>query len=109
MPRHSGRVIKELGQRQATPVQTLLERFSIEVLHHDDIAALERGDIVNRTDVGAVQGRDHPGFALEAGAQLRSSLMPSDGSLRATMRPSRVSRALYTSPMPPAPASSSSS
>ena len=61
-------------------------------------------DVVERADVRVVQAGDRLRLALEAGAAVRVGADTAGGrTLMATVRSRRVSRALYTSPMPPAP------
>ena len=56
-----------------------------------------------RGDVRMIQRREDFGFALEARDAVGVSAKTSRRTLMATSRPSRVSRARYTSPIPPAP------
>ncbi len=61
-------------------------------------------DVVERADVRMVERGDRPRLALEALRAACGSAASSGGStLIATVRSSRVSRARYTSPIPPAP------
>ena len=60
-------------------------------------------DVVERADVRMSQLRDRARLAIEAFAELRIGRERFGRILIATVRSSRVSRALYTSPMPPAP------
>ena len=74
------------------------------MLHDQERRARVLADVVQRADVGMGELRDGARFAVEALAELRvrgqrvGQHLDRDGS-----RPSRVSRARYTSPMPPAP------
>ena len=61
-------------------------------------------DAEDRRDSGVAERCEHPRLALEAGEPLGvAAPAPSGSTLIATSRPSRGSRARYTSPMPPAP------
>jgi hypothetical protein len=60
-------------------------------------------DVVQRADVRVVQRGDRLGLALEALAQLLVARQGRRIALMATSRLSRVSRARWTSPIPPAP------
>ena len=51
-------------------------------------------DVVQRADVRVIELRDRAGFALEALAELRVAANASGRTLMATVRSSRVSRAL---------------
>ncbi len=66
---------------------------AFDILHHQIV----RPDIVKMADVGVVQRRDGPGLALEALAELGFGNLDGDDASR------RVSRALYTDPIQPAP------
>ena len=68
-------------------------RFALDVLHHQVIWA----DVVQRANVGMIQRRDRARLLLEAFGE------PFVRDFDRYMRSSRVSRALYTSPIPPAP------
>src|SRR5438093_11617526 len=65
-------------------------------------------DILNRADVRMVQRRRRASLPRESSSALGSFLATSSGrNFSATGRPSRVSSALYTTPMPPPPIRSS--
>ena len=68
-------------------------RPSFDVLHDQVV----RPHVEQRADVGLVEGGDREGLVAE------SLLEGTFETLTATVRSSRVSRALYTSPIPPAP------
>ena len=74
--------------------QWSLQRGAIDVLHHQKI----RTHVVERSDVRMIQPGDGPGFAPEAVGKRSAH------TLIATSRPSRLSRAFHTSPVPTAPA-----
>src|SRR5947207_7734472 len=87
--------IADLGDILHNPIerQRTLQRPTLDVLH-DEIV---RADVVERADMGMVQR----GYA-RASRSKRSLNCPAE-IFTATMRSRRVSRARYTSPMPPAP------
>ena len=62
--------LEEFRKWQRTPAQALLERLSIEKLHHDEVVAVGAGHVVNRADVRVVQGCNGPRFALKPRAEL---------------------------------------
>ena len=45
------------------------ERLPLQVLHHEELHAVLRPDVVERADVRVIQGRDHAAFELEALSQ----------------------------------------
>ena len=83
--------------------EALGERLALEQLHHQVVGVALAADVVERADVRVVERRDRAGLALEARAHLGRAARCGGSTLIATSRPSRVSRARYTSPMPPAP------
>ena len=68
-------------------------RRAFDELHHKVVIA----EIVKLADIRMIQGRDGSRFALKTFREFSLK------TLTATIRLRRVSRALYTSPMPPAP------
>ena len=52
--------------RQRTARETVGNRFALQQLHDQVVAAVLLPDVVERADVGMVQARDSLGFALEA-------------------------------------------
>ena len=81
----------------------LLQRRPVEELHDEERAAVLLADIVDRADVGVIQRRCGPRLAAETGQGSGSSARSGDRNFSATKRCSRVSSALYTTPMPPPP------
>ena len=49
----------------------MLQRFALEVLHHEVVEPVMRTDVMEGADVRMVQARDEPGFAVEALAAFR--------------------------------------
>ena len=80
--------------RLSAPRQTLLERFAVEQLHHEEGGAVVIADVEQRADVGVGELRDRARFAVEPLAQLRIGGERAGSTLIATVRSSRVSRAL---------------
>jgi hypothetical protein len=62
-----------------------------------------RANVMDSQDVRMVQRRNRARFLFETPQPVGIIRQPSGSTLIATSRPSRVSRARYTSPMPPAP------
>jgi len=80
-----------------------VERLARHELHDDEVDALRRLDLVDRDDVRVVEGGGGSSFLDEATTPASSAMRSAGRTLIATSRPRRVSRARYTSPMPPAP------
>ena len=51
--------------------QALGERLAFQVLHHQEVGALLRPDVIEMADVGMIQAGDGPRLALEALLQIR--------------------------------------
>ena len=58
--------IQDLFRGERAAPNPVLERLPLHQLHHDEGPILMFADVVNRADVGMVQCRGGPGFALEA-------------------------------------------
>ncbi|OFW16004.1 MAG: hypothetical protein A3F69_02945 [Acidobacteria bacterium RIFCSPLOWO2_12_FULL_66_10] len=65
--RHGGlhRVSQRFVDRERTAEQPCRKRFSLEVLHDEEVDTGVVTDVVERTDVGVMKGRDDAGFAFE--------------------------------------------
>ncbi len=50
---------------------SLLQRGALQILHGDEGAAVLFSDVMNRADVGMIQGRGGPGLALKTVQRLR--------------------------------------
>ena len=98
--------LQRLRDRQRSLLQSLLQRLAGDVLHHQVVDAVLVADIVQDADVRVVQRRNAARFALEPLAATRIGRKAGGSTLMATVRSSRVSRARYTSPIPPAPSNS---
>ena len=88
-----------VDRAEEAALELVEERLAFEVIHHHEVDAILFADIVERADVWMIQRRDPrepPVRIVHADPRGRSTLI-------ATVRSRRVSRALYTSPMPPAP------
>ena len=82
------------------------ERLALDEFQHQPAHAVGFFDAVDRADVRVIQRGEHARLALEARAPLRVGDVNAGGrTLIATSRPSVVSCARYTSPMPPTPSS----
>jgi hypothetical protein len=64
---------QHLGQRERAPLQALGQRLPLQELHHQVIDLVLAADVVQRADVGVVQGRDGFGFPLQALPRLGSA------------------------------------
>ena len=80
----------------------MLEGRLIQKLHGNERLPILFTDVVNRADIGMIQRRGL-GFVLKAGECLRVTGNLVGKNLRARKRCSRVSSALYTTPIPPPP------
>jgi len=67
------------------------------------IRAAFMADVIQGADVGMVEAGDGTSLAFESLPQIRIAGQFRGQDLDCTVRLRRVSRALYTSPMPPAP------
>jgi hypothetical protein len=92
-----------LLERQRLARQTVGQRLALEILHDEKANAFGIPNVVQRADVRMIERRDAFGLALEALARIGVLGDLRRENLIATVRSSRVSRARYTSPMPPAP------
>ncbi len=52
--------------RERPPGDTILERFAFEQFHHEEEFSFVFFDLVNRANIGMIQGRGGTGFAAEA-------------------------------------------
>ena len=85
------------------PVNPIGKSRPLDQLHDERTGTVGFLDTVNRGDIGMIQRRERTRFAIEPGQALRILSEASGRTFIATSRPSFVSRARYTSPMPPAP------
>ena len=105
-PRRSGGAIGSASSSGSGPcAMPIGERRPVDELQHERRARRSAVlEAVDRGDVRMVQRGQHLRFALEARQRDPDRARTTSGStLIATSRPSFVSRARYTSPMPPAP------
>ena len=58
-------VLQRLRKRNRTFAQPLGQRLAFEELHHEEVHALVRADVVYRADVGMVERGDGSRFMLE--------------------------------------------
>ena len=80
-----------------------LERFSFDRFHDDEGLTVVFADFMNRADVGMIQRGGSARLPFESRNSDGSWPNPSGRTLIATSRPSFLSLARYTSPMPPFP------
>ena len=83
----------------------LREIFAIHQLDDESRDAVAVFEAVDRRNMGMIQRGEHVRFPLKAGEPLRTLHTSGSSTLIATSRPSRVSRARKTAPMPPSPSS----
>ncbi len=57
---------QQLGERQRSARETPLQRFSLNVFHDEEVAAVLVPDVVDRADMRMVERGDGTRFALEA-------------------------------------------
>src|SRR5579863_3133583 len=62
---------QQLFDEERTFINPRGQSFTFDVLHHEEIGAVLRADIVERADVRMVQRGDSPRFALKALARFR--------------------------------------
>jgi hypothetical protein len=64
------RVAQRLAERQRPARQPRRQRLAVQVLHDDEADVPFAADVMEHADVGMVQAREQPRFALEAGARV---------------------------------------
>ena len=95
---------KSLSERQGSSPQARRQGFPLQELHHEEIHAVVVSDVIERADARMRESSDGAGFVSEARPPSRVGGRRQQKYLYRDMQESsRVSRALYTSPMPPAP------
>jgi hypothetical protein len=94
---------QEPRERQARPADDVAQPPTLHELHADGRPARLLLDGMERDDVGVVERAHGPGLLMKAAQARRVAATSRGRNSRATIRPSRLSRARYTSPMPPAP------
>ena len=97
------RVLQSPVERQRAQLQLFRERFSVNQRHHEKADAVVLADVVERTDVRVFERSNGASFAVQSAHGTADRGPRHDSTLMATVRSRRVSRARYTSPMPPAP------
>jgi hypothetical protein len=90
-------------ERERPPLEPLGEVLPGHQLEDEERLAVRLVEAVDRGDVRVVEGGEEVGFAAEPREALLVAREVGRRTLIATSRPSFVSRARYTSPMPPAP------
>ena len=86
--------VQHLLQPHRLALDAVLERLAVEVLHHDEMLAVEFANIVDGANVRVVQGGGGAGLAQEAVDGLLIAGESSGRNFTATKRPRRVSSAL---------------
>ena len=66
-------VLQDVPQRQRAVHQPGGERLALDVLEHEIVDAILLPDVVQEADVGMVEGRDDPRFALEPHHEFRAA------------------------------------
>ena len=94
---------QRLVERQRPAQQAIGQRLALDQLHDQEMSAVGLLEAVERGDVRVIQRRQDLRFALEPRHAVGVGREDVEETLIATSRLSRVSRARYTSPMPPAP------
>jgi hypothetical protein len=61
---------QQLGQRQRSALEPPLQRLSLDVFHHEIVAAVLAADVVDRADMRVVEGGNRARFTLEPQAVL---------------------------------------
>jgi len=64
------RHVEGLLERQRASLEPLLERFALQVLHHEEVDPILLPDVVKNADVRMVQRGHGSGFAHESLTQL---------------------------------------
>jgi len=98
----NGQAQSSLGFKWSAGNQ-ILQRYSVKKLDSDKWFSVVLADVVNRANVGMVQGGSRLGLTLKAGQRLASRATLSGRDFRATKRCRRMSSAWWTTPIPPPP------
>ena len=102
-PSHMSTPIAGPAHRQWPLCQSLCQVSPFQVLHDQIVGAVLMADIVKRADVGMADGRNGARFRSKRCRASAFSDRCEGRIFTATIRSRRVSRARYTSPIPPAP------
>ncbi len=94
--------LEDLGDG-SPPSGHSVEGLALDELHGEEVDPVRLLDRVDGDDPGVVERGEGLRLALEAGEPLGVPAISAGSTLRATSRPSFVSVARYTSPIPPAP------
>ena len=84
---------QDVSDRKGAFANPLCQCRSVDQFHDEDGRALVLYDVVQRRDVGVVQGGNDFRLPVEAPQSLGSEVCVAGSTLRATWRGSRVSRA----------------
>ena len=95
--------VERVASRQWTAFVLPLERLAFVVRHHDEEqAAVRLTNVMDDSDVRVVERRSRFGFGDETFLGARIAAQGAGKNFRATNRSRRWSRALKTTPIPPA-------
>ncbi len=89
-----GSDLQRLVERERPFLEARSQRLALEMRHDEVVSALDAADVVDAADVGMVERSDGASLALEALPQFWIVATCSGRTLMATVRSSRVSRAL---------------
>ena len=95
--------VEQRVEAQRTRGEPILQRRPLQILHDDERSPVLLADVVDRADVRVVQRRRRLRFAREPAQRLGIPRELFGDELERHERRSRVSSALYTTPMPPPP------
>src|SRR5262245_9310045 len=93
--------LQQVGDRGRFAGNALLQHAAFEELHRDEASVLVLADVVDRADVLMVEGGSRARFTLKRSSACGSRAVSGGRNFSATGRPSRVSSAAYTRPIPP--------
>ena len=97
------RAIDSASSTETGPRNPGGQRLAVDELHHQCLRAVGLLETVDVGDVGVIERGEHFGLALERASRPGSEATNCGKVFSATSRFKRVSRARYTSPIPPAP------
>ena len=102
--RDLNRAADRLVERERALLQSLRNRLTLQILHYEVVRSVLVANVKQRANMRMAERRDRTRFAFEPITKLRISRegfrqdLDRDGAIE-----SLVSRARYTSPMPPTP------
>ena len=93
--RDLGPVAEHVVEREGTGPKAIRQRHALDVLHHQVGRAALFDDVVERADVGMIQGRNGPCLAFEPPAEVPGSGLDGDRAVQARV-PALIHRAHAT-------------